>query len=364
MKITRKGIFIVILLLVAAFIKWFSSNAGRVEVGYATKVYVFLSQLLRTVLGWLPISVGDILYGLTVIWLAAKLVKICRLFYQKKVRLKATFSKLGNSILIALCLYVIFNGFWGINYNRLGITHQLQLKIDTVSYDDLKQTTHLLINKMNATKQYLVANKVAYPNNRRLFKQTAIAYQNASKKYPYLKYNSVSLKSSLWGWLGNYAGFSGYYNPFTGEAQVNTTIPKFLQPFVACHEVAHQLGYAKENEANSVAFVTALQSNDSLLLYSTYFDMYNYTSRQLYLQAFIKKDTAIFTYYKQSLSPAVLADVKEMIAFNKSHRNPIEPLVRSGYNFYLKNNNQPLGLLTYDAVTSFIVAYYKKYGML
>jgi hypothetical protein len=48
--------------------------------------------------------------------------------------------------------------------------------------------------------------------------------------------------------------------------------------------------------------------------------------------------------------------------FYNSHRNPVEPFVRRGYGFYLKNNNQPKGLQSYDDVTGFIIAYYKKFG--
>ncbi len=58
-------------------------------------------------------------------------------------------------------------------------------------------------------------------------------------------------------WLGNYLGFTGYYNPFTGEAQVNTTVPQFLLPNIALHEMGHQIGYAKEDEANFSAYLAA-----------------------------------------------------------------------------------------------------------
>ncbi len=47
-------------------------------------------------------------------------------------------------------------------------------------------------------------------------------------------------------------GVTGYLNPFTNEAQVNTTVPAFLQPFMTCHEIAHQLGFAPEEDANFV----------------------------------------------------------------------------------------------------------------
>ena len=90
-----------------------------------------------------------------------------------------------------------------------------------------------------------------------------------------------SLKPSLFSYLGNYFGFQGYYNPFSGEGQVNTTIPRFLEPFVSAHEIAHQIGYAKENEANFVAFIACRSYPNPTFRYSMYFDMYLYAVTEL-----------------------------------------------------------------------------------
>lgn len=362
MQHKKKLVTAVALLVLVVIIKWFSANSARVEAVYATGVYTAWAKMMRYMFGWLPFSIGDILYGLAVLWIIIKLIKGTKLLLQQKATWKGTGIRSYKLLLLLATVYIVFNAFWGINYNRQGIAKQLGLTTDSVSYTDLKQTTALLIEKMNATKQHLITNNIQYPNNKTLFKRVHAAYNKAQSQYPFLAYKPVSLKSSLWGWLGNYTGFTGYYNPFTGEAQVNTTVPKFLQPFVACHEVAHQLGYAKENEANSVGYIAALHSGDTLLLYSTYFDLYNYASSALYFQAFMQKDTLLIKDYSNRLLPQVKNDIKEMRIFNNSHRSPLEPMVRKGYNFYLENNNQPLGIKSYDAVTTFLIAYYKKFG--
>ena len=362
MRHNKKWIFVASLLVLAILIKWYAASAQRVETGYATGFYAGFAKFLRLLFGWLPFSLGDVLYGLFILWIVIKLVKGIKLLLQKKATWKGFGIRCLKTAVLLLLIYVVFNGFWGINYNRQGIAVQLGLKVDSLNYNDLKQTTALLIEKLNRTKQYLINNKIAYPSNKGLFKKVEAAYANTKKQFPFLAYGHVSMKPSLWGWLGNYTGFTGYYNPFTGEAQVNTTVPKFLQPFVACHEAAHQLGYAKENEANSVGYIAALHSGDSLLLYSAYFDLYNYASRQLYMQAFLQNDTLLMKDYSRRISPEVKADFKEMAIFYRRHRNPVEPVIRSGYGFYLKNNNQPLGIKSYDAVTAFLIAYYKKFG--
>lgn len=161
----------------------------------------------------------------------------------------------------------------------------------------------------------------------------------------------------MWGWLGNYTGFTGYYNPFTAEAQLNTTIPKFLHPFIACHEVAHQLGYAKEMEANFVGYLAAANSDNSLLHYSVYLDLFVYANRNLYFT-----DSTASKIYRDALSEAVVADLKEWSRFNKNHQSIAEPIVSWVYGKYLQGNEQPDGVLSYDEVTAFIIAYYKKFG--
>ena len=355
-------ITLVILMALTIFIKVYSANAYRVEHNYVMEFYPAIASFFRIIFGWLPFSIGDFLYGGAVLWIIIKLIKGIKAVIKKKVTAQSFLNGLKKMVLLVLTIYVTFNIFWGINYNRQGIAMQLNLKKDSVSFDDLKEVTTLLIEKLNASKKYLINNNINYPSNAQLFKKVENAYAKSKQQFSFLTYDNVSVKSSMWGWLGNYTGFTGYYNPFTGEAQVNTTVPKFLQPFVTCHEVAHQLGYAKEDEANSVGYLAALNSGDSLLLYSTYFDLYNYTSRQLFIQSFIRKDTITPKQFSLLLIPEVKADIKEMRDFFQKHRNPFGPLVRKGYGFYLKNNNQPKGMQSYDDVTGFLIAYYKKFG--
>jgi Protein of unknown function (DUF3810) len=223
--------------------------------------------------------------------------------------------------------------------------------------EELKSMNALLITKVNTAKQSLVNSKAAYPSNQQLFTKVQENYEGIDSLYPFLKYNHQSLKTSMWGWLGNYVGFMGYYNPFSGEAQVNTTVPKFLQPFTACHEVAHQLGYAKEMEANFVGYLAASASKDTLFQYSVYLDLFIYSNRNL-----SNSDTASAKMYAGQLLPEIRNDLKEWRTFNRNHRNPLKPAIQWMYGKYLENNQQPQGMLSYDEVTSFLIAYYKKFG--
>jgi hypothetical protein len=346
-----------ILLAVALAIHFYSISPDRVENGYASGIYPPLAAFLRHAFGWLPISLGDILYGVFVLWILWRFVMGVRALIKRKVTRRSFIAGCSRVFTKVLVLYISFNLVWGINYNRKGIASQLQLNMDKYSLDDLRNLNEMLVQKLNAAKLSLINRHEAYPSSVELFSKVQEAYGEVEKEYPFLQYHTISLKPSVWGWLGNYTGFTGYYNPFTGEAQVNTTVPKFLQPFIACHEVAHQLGYAKEMEANFVGYLAASASKDTLLHYSVYLDLFLYSNRNLYAS-----DSAGARMFAMQLVPEIKTDIQSWRDFSRRHRNPVEPIIRWLYGKYLEGNQQPQGVLSYDEVTSFMIAYYKKFG--
>jgi len=61
---------------------------------------------------------------------------------------------------------------------------------------------------------------------------------------------------------------SGIYNPFTGESNVEGSLPTLLKSFVIAHELAHASGITGEGEANFVAWLTLSESGDPYLEYA------------------------------------------------------------------------------------------------
>lgn len=357
MRNKKKVILGIFLLTMVVLIRLFSASSVRTEQYYSNGFYPKTAGFLRSLTCWLPFSIGDILYGITFLYLVYKLVRAVRAIAKKQVTAQYMLYKCFNGVLILLLIYIVFNVFWGINYNRLGIAAQLGLVVEKYSVEDLKTLNTILLQKINATKIASTHSTNNSGNNKETFKGSEVAYSAAGRKYPFLQYQPMNVKSSLWGWFGNYAGFTGYYNPFTGEAQVNTTVPNFLQPYITCHEIGHQLGYAKENEANFVGYLAATSSPDSAFLYSAYLDLFLYADRNLYIA-----DSTTAKSLAHQLLPAVKADLKELSNFNRRHQNPFEPVIRWMYGKYLQSNQQPSGVLSYDEVTGLLIAYYKKYG--
>lgn len=359
MRLKRKAIWAAILLLICIIIHVYSSNRTRVETTYSNQFFVKISRGLRYLFGAIPFSIGDILYGVGVGWIIWKITNwFISLFKRSGPAFKRKLaSRMYKFFIFSCSLYIIFNIAWGINYNRKGIAWQLGLNMDKYTIGELKEINCLIIDKLNQSKRSLLAAKRKYPSDKELYRLVDSAYQSVTVSYTFLVYKPVSIKTSMWGWLGNYAAFTGYYNPFTGEAQLNTTVPKFLLPYTACHEVAHQLGYAKEMEANFVGYLAASASRDTLLHYSVYLDLFTYANRNLFYT-----DSVTAKLYRNDLEAGVVADLKEWISFNRDHVSFIEPLIKWIYGKYLQGNQQPQGMQSYDEVTAFIISYYKKFG--
>lgn len=357
MNAKKKWLVLGLLIIAAIIIRFISLHPLLVEKYYSTGIYPRISATLKYIFGWLPFSIGDIIYGALIIWGLVKIMKGLFKVFKGKYTWAYLTAKLYPITIAFLVVYISFNALWGFNYNRKGITYQLEIKKEKYSTTDLITIDSILTEKVNESKSALIRQDKKYLTTKEIFDAVAKTYNDISSRYPWLAYQQPSAKTSLWGWAGNYIGFIGYYNPFTGEAQLNTTIPKFIQPFTACHEVAHQLGYAKENEANFVGYLAATNSSDTLFHYSVYLDMYLYTQRNLFIL-----DSTKAKYFSKQLIPAVKADLTELKKFNEAHQSPLEPVFKWVYQKYLEKNEQPAGLLTYDEVTGFLIAYYKKFG--
>ncbi|MEO9021144.1 MAG: DUF3810 domain-containing protein [Ginsengibacter sp.] len=360
-RIGNRKIWWLIAIVLVLSIKLFSLNGDAVEKYYTYGIYPVFSTISGFLLGWIPFSVGDILYVTAGIWLLYKVVKNIWLLFNRGFKKSNFFPKIADAALILVFVYIIFNLSWGLNYNRSGLVAQLGLQ--DVRYDtaDIVAINNLLINKVNSSKKVLNSQKNPYPDTHTLFRRSRATFKEAGEKYPFLRYNkrSESVKSSMYGWLGNYLGFTGYYNPFTGEAQVNTTVPQFLRPYIVNHEVAHQLGYAKEDAASFAGYLSILYSNDTLFKYSAYLDLFTFTNREVY---FIDSARAHQSY--SQLDPSVIKDLEEWKEFTLAHQSFVASLSTWMYGKFLKLNEQPQGMHSYNRVIVMLAAYYKKYGVI
>lgn len=331
-------------------IKIISGYPDFIETWYSTGLYPYIAKIMRFSLGIFPFSIGDLLYTFFIF-------SIVRWLY---LRLKTKFKepKIWSLDLLATfsIIYACFHLFWGLNYYRLPLHRTLKIK-NTYTTEELILLTETLIRKSNQVHTGLVENdslKVDYKYKKTvLFKKTIEGYESLSTKYPKLTYEGKSLKRSLYSLPLTYMGFNGYLNPLTNEAQVNTQILRYKIPTTASHEIGHQLGFAKENEANFIACLATMNHPDAYFQYAGFTFALRYCLNELYVRDQAKADQLL-----KKIHPGILANYKEVRVFWETHKNPFEPLFQYTYNGFLKANNQADGMKSYSYVVALLVNYF------
>ncbi|GAA3599813.1 DUF3810 domain-containing protein [Flavivirga amylovorans] len=332
-------------------ITWLSKYPEFVERFYSNGMYPFISKIFRYTLGWLPFSFGDLVYTLSIIYMV-------RWFYKNRKQLRKNTKQWLVDVFSAIAImYFVFHFFWGFNYYRLPLHKSLDIANDYTT-EQLISVTEKLIKKSNTLHLKIVKNdtiKVELPYNKSdVLKMTPAGYENLKQVFPYLEYTPKSVKKSLYSYPLTYMGFSGYLNPFTNEAQVNGLIPIYKVPTTASHEIAHQLGYAAENEANFIGCMAAISHDNVYFRYTGFTFGLRFCLNEIY-----RRDPCIYEDMVADVNKGILKNYMEIRKFWDSHENPSEPIFKLFYGNFLKANNQNKGMKSYSYVVALLVNYFE-----
>jgi len=269
------------------------------------------------------------------------------------------FRSWGLDVLsVVSVIYLAFHLFWGMNYYRVPLHQTLELN-DTYTTEELIAVTEKLIAKSNAIHNRISAHdslKIEMPYTRReLLNRTPEGYKALARSFPQLDYHPSSVKHSIYSLPLTYMGFSGYLNPFTNEAQVNSIIPTHKYPTTASHEEAHQLGYGAENETNFLGCLASIHHNDIYFNYSGYIFALRHCLNEIY-----QRDETVYESLVESINKGIIGNYKESYQLWQSYQNPLEPIFKNTYNVFLKANNQDKGIESYSYAVALFVDYFKE----
>ena len=324
-----------------------------VEKYYAQGIYPAISKLLRFAFGWLPFSVGDILIFLV---LAILLKNSYKLIKTRRFHVTNTLFKTGRFMAV---LFFFFYINWGFNYFRNPLVKNLAINNKPYTTEELLVFTKLMVEKTNALQIKITRNdslKVNVPyTHQEIYGMAHQGYKNLAAIFPQFHYTQTSIKSSLLSTFQSYIGVAGYLNPLTGEAHVNSLAPKTSAPVTTCHEMAHQIGYAAENEANFIGFLAATHHHNPYFKYAGYKMALGYALNELYYRDPLQHKAVYKTLHK-----GIVKDFKASSLFWKRYKNPITPFVKKGYSYYLKANKQTDGIKSYNYVVDLLISHFKK----
>ena len=151
-----------------------------------------------------------------------------------------------------------------------------------------------------------------------------------------------------------YAGITGIYIPFTGESNVNISEPSFEIPVTAAHELAHQKGYSKEDEANYIALWVCMHDDDPYIRYSGYTCAFRYVANSLY-----RADKDMYWALMDQLDPRIRKEFSYYDTWWRQFEGKTTEVSNQINNSYLQAAGTP-GIISYNLVTKLLVGEYRQ----
>jgi uncharacterized protein YjfI (DUF2170 family) len=320
---------------------------------YTLGYFSLTSSLQHIVFGIFPFSFGDILYLLIALILILEIFSFTYslIFFDLQKLINAA----GNALLLLLFIWFLLGSQWNWNYYQPSL--ESKLKLDTTDYtvNELADFTKEIIEKTTQNKNNSNFN-IFTESTSSILDISHLGYSELEKKDSFFNYQNPSIKYSLFSSILPYLGISGYYNPFTAEAQITEEIPIVQIPFVVNHEIAHQLGIASEAEANFIGYIASIKNPLSTIKYSGYVNLLMYCLADLKYREYNDYNNLVATIPKN-----VKTDINEIYAFWKSYQNKYKKHFNKGYDKFLKSNNQKDGMKSYNKVVSLAIFYNRKH---
>ena len=324
-----------------------------ITINYNKVFYLYLDNCLHYLTNNFSFSVGDIFYLIVVILIGYKIV-----YYLKKKQFKDLIYFIVTAVLL---FFSFFQLFWGYNNYKISVAEQLNLQRNYTK-EDLDFQTEKLIEIVN-NEHYALTNdtlkKITIEKDLDLFNQTA---KENYRLLPYqlkniLTQNNINtVKPSLYSKLLSYTGFSGYFNPFTHENQVNIEVPTIGMPITVAHEMAHQLGIASETEANFYGYQVMLLSKNKKFRYAAQLYALKYCLKQ-----YRNENEETYQLLFKRLNYGVQQNIIETEEFWASKRNVSSYFFKNLYGRFLVINNQKDGIQSYNKFVDLLINYNKKY---
>ena len=331
-----------------------TSFADKINSGIAQNIRRFMATLTAPV----DFSIFEcIVISLFIIVPVIIIIAIGR-FKRREGRLRIVSFVLAVIMLLlagnTLCL--------GFGYRTTSLRENLSLEYVDITEDRLAESLIYVRDKLN-----LLSESIEYTENGisvgydldTTSKKLCLSFDKLSAEYGFFDNFDSRVKPVKNGAAMTYLGISGIYTYYTGESNVNTAFPIAEMTFVAAHELSHQRGIMRENEANFMAYLVTTTSDDLYLNYAGYLSMYQYLASALYRT---NKDR----YYEihRSLSAAPRGDIAEINRVILAYGDTFIADISSFINDIFLKSNGTAGVITYGEVVKLTVAYYYTSGII
>ena len=339
---------------------------------YAVHIYQKLTAVTGRVTGLAPFSVVEI--GLYVLLILLPVTGIGAVV--KSVR----FGQGGENalcwasglFLTASALLFLYAANCGVNYQRESFSEKTGLAAKQYTAEDLKQVCLWLTEEVNAlagqverggSGEMILAAPAEEKNDAaaaeyeemplQVLGDTAVqAMTDLAEEYPDMKGYYPHPKPVCVSEILSYQNLSGVYSPFTIEANYNADMVDYNIPFTMCHELSHLRGFMQEEEANFIAFLACIGSDNRDFEYSGYLTGWVYC-----MNALRRADAEEWQQVREWLDEAAEADLRENSRFWEYYDGAVAEVSDKVNDTYLKANGQSEGVQSYGRMVDLIIAY-------
>ena len=256
---------------------------------------------------------------------------------------------------IALAVYAGFCILWGVYYYTSDFETQSGIYSQPVSTEQLESVTHYFARMVNEYGEQVHRDENGFfdEDMDAVFAASATLYNEVEHLVPCLSGDELRAKPFMFSKAMSYLNFTGFFFPFTGEANINIDSPACLIPSTIAHELAHQRGVAAEDEANFAAVIACLENGNPVYCYSACLLAYIHLGNALY-----RADHDAWSEVYSILSDDVKADLSANNRYWEKYETPVSAVSDTVYTGFLHSYGQTLGLQSYGACVDLLVAYY------
>ena len=321
---------------------------------YSTNVYPVLVTTMGRFFGWFPFSVSEIILYIILLYVLGTLISTVVLMFFKEEKGLRFLKWLTSTLLIASILFCLFVVNCGINYHRDSFAEVSGLEVREYSVEELLQASQWLTQRVNETSQLVPRDEdgvMMLTVNVR--DASRVAMRGVGEEFPALRGYVPPPKPMMNSWLLSSMQVAGIFIPFTIEGNYNWQMVPYNIPFAATHELVHVLGFMAEDEANFIAFLACIRSEEVEFQYSGYLRGWIYVRNALRRVDAEAADELFYLF-----DEGVKADLAANREFWARFDGPVADLQTRVNDAYLRANAQHEGVRSYGMMVDLLLAYY------
>lgn len=334
--------------LTAVFLPAFADWFNRYPAAAVRAVLAWLT-------GWIPFSFAEML----ILALPLIFVLLLRLAIRRySDSWRAVLRYCAGLGALLLCFYILFVWSFGTGYHASTVEDKLGLDRQPVSAAELEETARYLVARIDMELDDIVYRPDGFSvmpyAHREMNDRLLDAYDTICDRYAFVQRLRSRIKPVILSEPWTYTHIAGVYTYFTGESNLNMNFPDYTLPYTAAHELAHQRGIAREDEANFLAFLVCIAADDPYIRYSGYVNLYEYVASALY-SASPERYFAVLDTIDEDMRGELIA----YSAFFDQYRETVVSEVSGAINdTYLKLQGTE-GEKSYGRVVDLAVAWYQ-----